>query len=124
MGLCTRYDGLAKPHAACMLALQKCTWIPVCPEQLGGLSTPRERAILTGGDGRAVLTGQARVITESGRDVTANFLRGAEMVLQLATMQAVTTIVLKSKSPSCGVHGAMGVTAALLQSRGLTLIEY
>ncbi len=124
MGLCTRYDGAAKPNDDCLLDLRDVAWIPVCPEQLGGLATPRERAILTGGDGRDVLAGRARVITESGRDVTENFLRGAAMTLQLAEMKGITTVVLKSRSPSCAVHGTVGVTAALLLSRGLILLEY
>jgi len=104
--------------------LQHTILIPVCPEQLGGLSTPRERSILTGGDGRDVLAGTARVITESGRDVTENFIRGAHMTLEIANLNTASTAILKAKSPSCGAHGAMGVAAAMLQSAGITLLEY
>lgn len=124
MGFCTRYDGAAKPNDDCIHALANSGWIPVCPEQLGGLATPREPAILTGGDGHDVLAGRALVLTESGRDVTKNFIRGAEIVLQLARIKNIRTAVLKARSPSCAVHGNMGVTAALLQSHGYTLLEY
>lgn len=124
MGFCTRYDARSKPDADCIQTLQKSIWIPVCPEQLGGLPTPRERAMLTDGNGHDVLSGQGKVITESGLDVTENFLRGANMVLQIAQAQSITTAILKARSPSCAVHGKMGVTAALLQSHGFQLIEY
>lgn len=124
VGLCTRYDARCKPDINCIRALQQSTWIPVCPEQLGGLSTPRERAILIHGDGHDVLKGRAKVVTEKGRDVTANFIRGAHQTLQLAQVKSLTTAVLKSRSPSCGVHGTIGVTAALLQSYGFTLYEF
>ena len=124
MGLCTRYDGASKPSMDCIAALASHNWIPICPEQLGGLPTPREPAVLTGGDGHDVLAGRARVITESGRDVTANFIRGAEMVLELAEMRSITVAVLKSRSPSCAVSSTIGVTAALLQQAGIELREY
>jgi len=124
LGLCTRYDGASKPNADCVRLLQHTILIPVCPEQLGGLSTPRERSILTGGDGRDVLAGTARVITESGRDVTEYFIRGAHMTLEIANLNTASTAILKAKSPSCGAHGAMGVAAAMLQSAGITLLEY
>lgn len=124
MGLCTRYDARQKPNSDCIRSLQQSAWIPVCPEQLGGLPTPRERAIVTGGDGHDVLAGRAKVITENGIDVTENFIRGAAQVLQLARAKSITSAVLKSKSPSCGIHENIGVTAALLQSHGFTLHEF
>ena len=124
MGFCTRYDGATKPNEDCIRTLAKSCWIPICPEQLGGLATPREAAVLTGGNGHDVLAGRAQVITGSGRDVTENFIRGAEMVLQLARLQNISTVILKARSPSCAVHGKIGVTAALLKTHGYTLIEY
>lgn len=124
IGLCTRYDARILPDSRCLHALKQSPWIPVCPEQLGGLPTPRERAVLTRGDGHDVLAGRATVITESGRDVTENFIRGANQVLLLARSKSITTAVLKARSPSCGVHGTIGVTAALLQSYGFLLHEF
>jgi uncharacterized protein YbbK (DUF523 family) len=95
----------------------------VCPEQLGGLPTPRAAADLVGGDGYDVLAGCARVICRSGDDVTENFILGAKQVLQIAREQKVSKIILKAGSPSCGLHPKTGVTAALLQSEGFEVVE-
>lgn len=122
-GLCTRYDGQSKPDPACLRRLATCHWIPVCPEQLGGLATPRPAATLTGGDGHGVLAGTARVVDRFGTDVTAAFVRGAQMVLAIAQAQNITLSLLKSGSPSCGFD-PLGVTAALLQRHGIQIISF
>lgn len=124
MGLCTRYDAHIVPDKHCIEHLQKSAWIPVCPEQLGGLPTPREKAKLIDGDGYDVLANSARVMTDSGKDVTQNFIKGAEQVLKLARARSISTIILKSRSPSCGISGKIGVTAALLKVNGFKLIEF
>lgn len=124
LGLNSRYDGAAKPSAACRHELAGAVWIPVCPEQLGGLPTPRTAANLVGGHGDEVLAGTARVITTSGEDVTAHFISGARQVLQIALAQQVAGAFLKSGSPSCGCGEVLGVTAALLKSKGLTVREF
>jgi uncharacterized protein YbbK (DUF523 family) len=124
MGLCTRYDGATKPDAECRKFLQKSICIPVCPEQLSGLPTPRLPAEIIGGDGRDVLQGKARIITKNGEDVTASFIKGARQVLQLAEIQDINGVCLKARSPSCGVSGTMGVTAALLAEHGYSLYEF
>ncbi|MFV0439166.1 MAG: DUF523 domain-containing protein [Desulfopila sp.] len=123
LGLCTRYDGCAKPHNDCICLLERTLLIPVCPEQLGGLPTPRERSTLIG-DGHEILAGKGRVKSASGSDVTDHFIRGAHMTLKIAELTGATSAILKAKSPSCGVSGIIGVAAALLQSAGITLIEY
>ncbi|RNB52876.1 DUF523 domain-containing protein [Brevibacillus gelatini] len=105
--------------------------IPVCPEQLGGLPTPRPPAEIVGGDGNDVLDGRAKVIDRTGRDVTAEFLAGAYQALRLAKTVGATSAILKENSPSCGssfvydghfagkkVPGA-GVTAALFRRHGI-----
>lgn len=124
IGLCTRYDARVVPDKECLDYLQKAAWIPVCPEQLGGLPTPRDKAELVGGDGYDVLTNTAKVMTVSGHDVTKNFVLGAEQVLQLARARNISTVILKSQSPSCSVSGKIGVTAALLEINGIELIEF
>ncbi len=124
VGLCTRYDGITKAHSGCLIQLQPFSWIPICPEQLGGLPTPREAADIVGGDGRDVLAGKAKVVTGRGIDVTASFIRGAEQILHIARLQNITTAFLKARSPSCAVLGKIGVTAALLESSGITLTEF
>lgn len=123
-GLCTRYDGQTKERSECLNKLQDAVWIPVCPEQLGGLPTPREAADIVGGDGRDVLAGNARVITQSGADVTSAFIKGAKQVLNIAQSQPTKGVWLKARSPSCAVHGTIGITAALLRDHGFELTEF
>ncbi len=124
IGFCTRYDGRSKPDARCLARLRHCQYIPVCPEQLGGLPTPRIAADLNGGDGNAVLDGRARVINREGVDVTKQFLAGAAAVLQIAQAQDIRLALLKARSPSCGLTPQLGVTAALLLRHGTRLIEF
>lgn len=123
VGLCTRYDGKVKTNFHCLTRIAASAWIPVCPEQLGGLPTPREAADIVGGDGRDVLAGTARVVSKSGTDCTAAFVRGAEQVLQIARLQNISKALLKARSPSCAVSGKIGVTAALLRSAGIEVEE-
>ena len=80
--LCSQVAELAKEH----------TLIAVCPEQLGGLPTPRDPSERQGD----------RVISVNGADVTKNYLAGAEAALRLALLNGVKIAILKSRSPSCG----------------------
>lgn len=121
VGLCTRYDGKSKPDKRCLKYLNNLNeyvYIPVCPEQLGGLATPRPAADLIGGDGMDVLTGLTPVMTRGGHDVTKEFIAGARAVLKVAQDQSIQLALLKARSPSCGV------TAALLESNGIKLVEF
>jgi len=120
LGLCTRYDGKIKHYPKALTQPENTIFIPICPEQLGGLATPREAADLIGGDGNDVLQGAAKVVTKSGTDVTAQFILGARQALQIAHMQHIDTAILKARSPSCGDSG---VTAALFKSHGIATIE-
>lgn len=122
-GLRTRYDGRIVTSLSCLERLAGHRWIPVCPEQLGGLPTPRCAADIIGGDGTSVLNGQARVICTDGADVTDAFVSGAQQVLDIARRQKISAIFLKSRSPSCGIV-KQGVTAALLKRHGFTLEEF
>ena len=122
-GLATRYDGKAVHCPECIEAIGRSPWIPVCPEQLGGLPTPRCPADIVGGDGSDVLDGTARVICADGTDVTEAFVEGARRVLEIAHRQSIRTIFLKARSPSCGVS-KRGVTAALLQRSGCAVVEF
>ncbi|MDH5299569.1 MAG: DUF523 domain-containing protein [Desulfobulbaceae bacterium] len=126
IGLATRYDGERLADDTCLKELKKmgAIVIPVCPEQLGGLATPRGAANIIGGDGEDVLAGRARVISDKGEDVTDAFLLGAEQVLTLIRRQPVSAIFLKSRSPSCGITPRLGVTAALLARHGYELREF
>lgn len=124
VGLCSRYDNAIKPNATCLDFLKGHTYIPICPEQLGGLPTPRPAADIINGDGFAVLRGEASVYTKEGSNVTSFFIQGAKQVLQIAQSQTITAVCLKARSPSCAVHGCIGVTAALLKKHGFTLLEF
>ena len=122
-GLKTRYDGRIITIAACRKAVAGGIYIPVCPEQLGGLPTPRTAADLVGGDGHDVLAGRAQVLDRTGKDVTENFILGARQVLAIAREQDIVKVFLKAGSPSCGLVPKLGVTAALLQEQGYEIIE-
>ena len=108
--------------------------IPVCPEQLGGLKTPRIHQEIQGGSGEDVLNGKCKVLNQSGEDVTSEFVIGAEETLKIAKQFDIKEFIGKSKSPSCGcgniydgtfsaklVHGD-GVTTALLKRNGIKVI--
>jgi len=122
-GLQTRYDNRVVASPKCLQYLEQALWIPVCPEQLGGLATPRCAADILGGTGSDVLDGTARVVCKDGTDVTEPFVKGARQVLEIARRQNISTVLLKSRSPSCGVS-RQGVTAALLEKHGFTLLEF
>ena len=130
LGVNSRYDGSSAEDPALIAligALTSTPIIPVCPEQLGGLSTPRAMAEIQGGDGRAVLDSKARVIDLGGADVTESFIKGAREVLKIATLTGAGVMYSKERSPSCGVKrirdtGGPGVTAALLKEAGIEMI--
>jgi len=124
IGLCTRYDGCVKISPACQADLAGAIWVPVCPEQLGGLPTPRTPADLTGGDGHDVLAGRAVVMDRSGRDVTENFIRGAHQCLEIARKLNIKTAFLRGGSPSCGCMPKQGVTSSLLSQHSIELYQY
>ncbi|MFH1392378.1 MAG: DUF523 domain-containing protein [bacterium] len=125
LGIKCRWDNKSKPNKKVIKLAQKEIIIPVCPEQLGGLSTPREPAEQQNN----------KVITKSGKDVTKNFLQGAKQVLKLAKLFNIQEVILKQKSPSCGsgkiydgtFSGAIikgdGVTAQLLKKNKIKVIS-
>ena len=92
LGYKTRYDGLSKPCEKLKEIFKFDILIPVCPEQLGGLSTPRFKAEIK----------DDKVINVNGKDVTSNYIEGAKIALEIAKLNKVDFCVLKSKSPSCG----------------------
>ena len=124
VGLCTRYDNTIKVNDECREFLKDQLYIPVCPEQIGGMPTPRPAADIINGDGLDVLQGKAQVHTKEGDDVSSPFIKGAKQVLQIAKTQPITGVCLKARSPSCSVSGIIGVTAALLKTNGFKLYEF
>ena len=89
-----RYDAKSKPLPAETLDALRSRYalVPVCPEVLGGLPTPRTPSERRGD----------RVVMKSGADVTAEYRRGASAALRLAQENNVCAAVLKERSPSCG----------------------
>ncbi len=123
IGVNCRYDGRQKIDRGLLTRLKGQGLLPVCPEQLGGLPTPRPPARLIGGDGFMVLQGMARVLTvETERDVTSAFLKGAEQCAYLAGILGVNRCILKARSPSCGLGPVTGVTAARLITAGYEVV--
>ena len=121
LGCACRYDGASKPHPAAVTLAARHQLVPVCPEQLGGLPTPRPPAERVG----------ERVLTQTGGDVTDNYRRGADQTMLLCKLNGCEAAVLKEKSPSCGCGAVYdgtftgtltagdGVTAEVLKAAGI-----
>ena len=123
LGICCRYDGKGNPNESILALLDRddVTLIPVCPEQLGGMSTPRIPSERRGGS----------VVNRAGDDVTACFAKGAEAALRIAELGHCRYAILKERSPSCGCgtiydgtfSGSLaegdGVTAELFKANGI-----
>ena len=118
-----RYDGGGKYCAEAMRLAERYEFVPVCPEGLGGMPTPRPPSEILGD----------RVIAIDGSDVTAQFRLGAQRALAAARKAGAVKALLKSGSPSCGrglVHDGLfsgklvpgnGVTTALLEENGIAV---
>ena len=120
-----KYSGGNNYSPAAVALAERFELIPVCPEQLGGLPTPRVPAERVGD----------RVLTRDGADVTDAYRLGAEKTLETALANGVKRAALQERSPSCGC-GAIydgtfsgrlvpgdGVTAALLREHGIEIIK-
>lgn len=127
-GFNTRYDGTNKEDKGVVELVLSGEAIPVCPEQLGGLSTPRPPVQFIGGDGRAVLERRIGVVDKNGIDYAENLIRGAEEVLRIADMFKIKKAIFKDGSPSCGVTyvwasgekiAGKGITTWLLEKNGI-----
>jgi uncharacterized protein YbbK (DUF523 family) len=102
-GINCKYDGENNYNEKIAQLLKEGKAIPVCPEQLGGQSTPRAAHEIVNGTGADVLDGSARVLGPDGDDdVTGQFLKGAQETLKIATDCSIKTAILKARSPSCG----------------------
>jgi len=139
--------------SACLLGI-KCSWdgqdihksdkviellnseklMPICPEQLGGLRTPRAPQEIQGGTGEDVLDGKCKVLNINGEDVTQKFIAGAVEALKIAGLFHIREFIGKSRSPSCGcgqiydgtfsrkLIDGDGVTTALLKRNGIRVV--
>lgn len=125
LGINSRYCGGGCLNEKIAALIGNHNLIPVCPEQLGGLPTPREPDEIREG----------RVFEKSGKENTDNFQKGAEETLRLARLLKVDMAILKQNSPSCGssmiydgtfsskkIPGS-GITASLLIENGIRVIS-
>lgn len=127
LGVACRYDGCSKPLDKEIIdeLRKKYHLIPVCPEILGGLTTPRIPA---------EVTSEGKVLRQDGIDVTENYRRGAAEVLRLARIFECDNAILKERSPACGsgkiydgtftktLTDGNGITAAWLKENGIHVI--
>ncbi len=126
LGAACRYDGASKPNEKILSMLKNPVFnlIPVCPEILGGLPTPRPPCEISDG----------RVVTQSGENKTMEYERGADEVLRLAKLFNCRLAILKENSPSCGsgkvydgtfshaLTDGDGITASLLKANGIRVV--
>ena len=121
LGKSCRYDGRHNQDDALERELRARgeRAIPFCPEEHGGLGTPRPPAWIESGTAGDVVDGRARVVTEDGRDVTQEFLAGARGALAKAREAGARRAYLKERSPSCGV-AKTHVEGRLVDGPGIT----
>ncbi len=124
LGVCCRYDGQSKANPVILALAGKHELIPVCPEQLGGLPTPRPPSEIREG----------RVVNSLGLDVMAQYQKGAAETLRLFAFLKADLAILKARSPSCGCgqvyDGSFssalipgdGITAQLLKANGIPVL--
>lgn len=123
VGIGCKYNGESNDYPNINTLLGRHTLIPICPEQLGGLPTPRNPVEIMGGN----------VVDCNGNVFTKEFEKGADEVLKIAKMSGAQLVVLKSNSPSCGLGkiydgtfsstliDGNGITANLLKENGFTV---
>lgn len=121
LGVSCRYDGKSKPNENVISLKDRYNIIPVCPEIMGGLPTPRKASEIQG----------CQVVMGDGTNVTKEYRKGAEEVLRLCRLFGCKRAVLKEKSPSCGcgkvydgtfsgkLIDGNGITAKLLIENGI-----
>ncbi|EGT3615201.1 DUF523 domain-containing protein [Clostridium perfringens] len=102
-GVNCKYDGGNNLNENILKLLKEGKVVMVCPEQLGGMKTPRIPSEIVGGTGKDVLDGKAKVFGKDGSDVTEEFVKGAYETLNIAKNINAEYVILKAKSPSCGL---------------------
>lgn len=135
VGKNVKYNGKNNKNNDVLEYLKDKEYIEFCPEELGGLPTPRSPVEIKGGDGLTVFNDEARVVSISGEDYTEAFVKGAKKSLDIALNNNVTLAILKSNSPSCGknciydgsfsnkIINGNGVTAEILLKNNIKVIS-
>ncbi len=124
-GVRCRYNGEAKLDKKIFQMVKKGEVIPLCPEQLSGLSTPRKTAVIE------YCSGRKKVVSISGEDLSQFFSRGANLSFRIARRFKINSAWLKKGSPSCGFglktgredsqKKTMGITSSLLLKKGMRI---
>lgn len=135
IGINCKYNGENNKNDKVSNYLKGKQYIIACPEQLGGLSTPRNPSEIIAFDGYEVIKGKAKVMTNENIDVTDQFIKGAKESLKIATLYNCREAILKEGSPSCGStyiydgnftgdkKVGVGVTTALLEKNNIKVIS-
>lgn len=132
-GVNCKYNGKNNLKQGVEKLLKQGILIPVCPEQLGGMETPREPHEIVNSTASEVLDGKGKVLSKTYKDSTDKFIKGAYETLKIAKSLGVKEAILKSNSPSCGfgtiyngnfsgekIRGN-GVTAELLKRENIKI---
>jgi uncharacterized protein YbbK (DUF523 family) len=125
LGTACNHEGRHSQRAQVEALAGEYRLVPICPEVVGGLPTPRPAAEIRDG----------RVVTAAGDDVTQEYERGARAAVELAMTVGATRAVLKARSPSCGAHAVYdgtftrtlrdgaGITASALREAGVDVVS-
>lgn len=127
-GIPCRYDCKDNFNPYVKKLIEEGRAIPLCPEQLGGLPTPRDASEIV------IINGEYKVMTKTGKDVTENFHAGAKIVLEFCQKNNIKKAILQRNSPSCGkkaydgtftrtLADYPGITAKLLMENGIEVIS-
>lgn len=134
-GVNCKYNGSNNYNEICDKLFTSGKAILVCPEQLGGLPTPRIPSEIIGESSNILNNNNGSVIDKNGNDVTPQFVKGAKETLQIAKKLNIKKAILKDGSPSCGVNyiyngnfngskiKGMGITAQLLKESSIDIIS-
>ncbi len=135
IGINCKYNGYNNKNEKVIQYLKDKQFIIACPEQLGGMSTPRDPSEIIELDTEDVIKGQTSVISNKRLDVTNRFKEGAKETLKIANIYNCKEAILKDGSPSCGSSyiydgtfsskkiDGVGVTTALLINNGIKVIS-
>lgn len=133
-GVNCKYNGLNNYNKHCDDLFKKGKAILICPEQLGGLPTPRVPSEMNN-SAEEILKRKGEIFTKDGRDVTEEFIKGAKEVIEIAKKLDIEGAILKEGSPSCGVNfvydgtftgnkiKGRGITAEILIENGIDVIS-
>lgn len=135
LGINCKYNGNNNKNDKVIKYLKDKDYILICPEQLGGLSTPRNPSEIVTGNGYDVINKDSNIIDSTGKDVTNEFINGANECLKIAKMYDCKKAILKEGSPSCGSNFiydgtfsgkkicGVGTTTALFRNNKIEVIS-